>query len=99
MVNVPKEIKAFCSRCKHHRSHKVHQYKKGKDRLTAQGKRRYDVKQEGFGGQTKPVFKKKAKVTKKIVLKLTCKVCTFINQRCLKRCRHFELGGKRKADL
>lgn len=43
----------FCS------PHKVTQYKKGKDSLFAQGKRRYDRKQSGYGGQTKPVFHKK----------------------------------------
>jgi len=31
--------------------------------LFAQGKRRYDRKQKGFGGQTKPIFRKKAKTT------------------------------------
>jgi hypothetical protein len=36
----------------------------GKASLFAQGKRRYDRKQAGFGGQTKPVFHKKAKTTK-----------------------------------
>ena len=35
------------------------QYKTGKASVFAQGKRRYDRKQQGFGGQTKPVFKKK----------------------------------------
>jgi hypothetical protein len=43
---------------------KVTQYKTGKASLFAQGKRRYDRKQSGFGGQTKPVFHKKAKTTK-----------------------------------
>jgi hypothetical protein len=43
---------------------KVTQYKTGKASLFAQGKRRYDRKQAGFGGQTKPVFHKKAKTTK-----------------------------------
>lgn len=43
----------------HSRPHKVTQYKKGKDSLFAQGKRRYDRKQSGYGGQTKPVFHKK----------------------------------------
>jgi len=42
--------------------HKITQYKKGKDSLYAQGKRRYDRKQSGFGGQTKPVFHKKVRV-------------------------------------
>jgi ribosomal protein L44E len=39
----------------------VTQYKTGKASLYAQGKRRYDAKQKGYGGQTKPVFHKKAK--------------------------------------
>jgi hypothetical protein len=43
------------------RPHKVTQYKKGKDSLFAQGKRRYDRKQSGYGGQTKPVFHKKVR--------------------------------------
>lgn len=45
------------------RPHKVTQYKKGKDSLAAQGKRRYDRKQSGYGGQTKPVFHKKVRCT------------------------------------
>ncbi|KAG6469296.1 hypothetical protein ZIOFF_074004 [Zingiber officinale] len=61
MVNVPKTKKTYCKNkaCKKHTLHKVTQYKKGKDRLSAQGKRRYDRKQSGYGGQTKPVFHKK----------------------------------------
>jgi ribosomal protein L44E len=41
----------------------------------SQGKRRYDRKQSGYGGQTKPVFHKKAKTTKKVVLRLECVKC------------------------
>ena len=72
MVNIPKFKKTFCSKVKKHTVHKVTQYKKGKDSLTVQGKRRYDSKQKGFGGQTKPVFRKKAKTTKKVTLRLEC---------------------------
>ena len=54
------------------------QYKAGKASLYAQGKRRYDRKQSGYGGQTKPVFHKKAKTTKKIVLRLECTKVSFI---------------------
>jgi large subunit ribosomal protein L44e len=60
--------------------------------LFAQGKRRYDRKQSGYGGQTKPVFHKKAKTTKKIVLRLECVKCKTKAQLALKRCKHFELG-------
>ena len=58
----------------------------------AQGKRRYDRKQSGYGGQTKPVFHKKAKTTKKVVLRLECTNCKTKAQLALKRCKHFELG-------
>ncbi|KAG2750433.1 hypothetical protein P692DRAFT_20729628, partial [Suillus brevipes Sb2] len=83
--------------CKKHTPHKVTQYKKGKDSLFAQGKRRYDRKQSGYGGQTKPVFHKKAKTTKKVVLRLECTVCKYKMQLSLKRCKHFELGGEKKT--
>ncbi|KAJ7756393.1 L41 ribosomal protein, partial [Mycena maculata] len=83
--------------CKKHTPHKVTQYKTGKASLFAQGKRRYDRKQSGYGGQTKPVFHKKAKTTKKVVLRLECTVCKYKMQMSLKRCKHFELGGEKKT--
>ena len=70
MVNFPKEVKTYCNHCKAHQKWKVTQYKKGKDSLYAQGKRRYDRKQSGFGGQTKPVFHKKAKVSSVLIVPL-----------------------------
>ncbi|EFC37628.1 predicted protein [Naegleria gruberi] len=97
MVNFPKQLKAYCQKCATHKEHKVTQYKAGKASLWAQGKRRYDRKQKGYGGQTKPIFHKKAKTTKKIVLRLQCKECKRINQRGIKRCKHFELGAKKKT--
>ncbi|RMY38274.1 hypothetical protein D0864_16424, partial [Hortaea werneckii] len=76
-VNVPKTRRTYCKGkdCKKHTQHKVTQYKAGKASLFAQGKRRYDRKQSGYGGQTKPVFHKKAKTTKKVVLRLECTSC------------------------
>lgn len=95
MVNMPKSKKVFCQRCKKHESHKVSQYKKGKESVFAQGKRRYDSKQKGFGGQKKPIFKKKAKTTKKIVLKLECNKCKSKNLYPISRCKTFVLGQKK----
>lgn len=60
------------------------------------GKRRYDRKQSGYGGQTKPVFHKKAKTTKKIVLRLQCQACKTSHMHAIKRCKHFEIGGEKK---
>ncbi|KAF7158598.1 hypothetical protein CNMCM5623_003658 [Aspergillus felis] len=98
-VNVPKTRRTYCKskECHKHTQHKVTQYKAGKASLFAQGKRRYDRKQSGYGGQTKPVFHKKAKTTKKIVLRLECTACKAKKQLALKRCKHFELGGDKKT--
>ena len=41
--------------------------------------------------------KRKAKTTKKIVLRLECKTCKAKKQLKIKRCKHFELGEKKKA--
>ena len=41
---------------------------------------RYDRKQQGFGGQSKPILRKKAKTTKKLVLRLECTECKWKNQ-------------------
>jgi large subunit ribosomal protein L44e len=73
--------------------HKVSQYKTGAARLLAQGKRRYDRKMRGFGGQKKPIFHKKAKITKKISIKLQCTECKTMAQRCLGRTKSFTLGA------
>ncbi|CAO2601726.1 60S ribosomal protein L36a [Lemmus lemmus] len=91
MVNVPKTCQTFYKKCGKHQPHKVTQYKKGKDSLYAQGKRHYDRKQSGYGGQTKPIFRKKAKTTKKIVPN-----CRSKRMLAIKRCKHFELGGDKK---
>ena len=97
MVHIPKTIRTFCKKAKKHTTHKVSQYKKGKDSLTAQGKRRYDMKQKGFGGQTKTILRKKAKNTKKIVLKLECTKTKTKSFRVIKRCKTFVLGKKEKT--
>merc|ERR1712156_820232 len=92
MVNVPKQIFTYCKNLKKHTKHKVSQYKKGKDSKQAQGARRYRSKQSGFGGQTKPIFRKKAKQTKKVTLRLECTVCKTRSTRLLGRCKTFILG-------
>merc|ERR1712222_25933 len=91
MVNMPKSKKTYCVRCKKHTPHKVTQYKKGKESTMAQGRRRYDSKQSGFGGQKKPIFRKKAKTTKKVVLRLECTVCKRKSLYPIKRCKSFVL--------
>ncbi|KAB0365780.1 hypothetical protein FD754_009936, partial [Muntiacus muntjak] len=83
-VNMPKTRWTFCKKCGKHQPHK--------------GKRHYDRKQSGCGGQTKLIFRKKAKTTKKIVLRLECVEpnCRSNRMLAIKRCKHFELGGNKK---
>ncbi|KAL6611327.1 hypothetical protein ACP70R_023150 [Stipagrostis hirtigluma subsp. patula] len=105
MVNVPKTKKTYCKNkeCRKHTLHKVTQYKKGKDSLSAQGKRRYDRKQSGYGGQTKPVFHKKGQDNKEnraeaAVPELQA-LLSAPDQATLQiqRCKHFEIGGDKKG--
>ena len=94
MVHIPKTIRTYNWKAKKHTVHKVSQYKAGKKNELAQGDRRYIMKQKGFGGQTKPIFRKKAKNTKKIVLKLECTTTKSKQFRVIKRCKTFILGKK-----
>lgn len=71
--------------------------KKGKGSGIAQGDRRYKSKQKGFGGQTKPIFRKKAKTTKKVTLKLECTKCKIRRCKVIGRCKSFVLGKKEKT--
>merc|ERR1712212_1383863 len=96
MVNIPKSIRTYCPSCNNHQKFKVTQYKKSQESKFAQGRRRYDRKQQGFAGQSKPILRKKAKTTKKLVLRIECTECKWKNQVPIKRTKHFELGGEKK---
>lgn len=84
-------------KCAKHVIHKVSQYKKGKAGGIAQGDRRYKAKQAGFGGQTKPIFRKKAKTTKKVAVRLECTKCKIRRCKVIGRCKSFVLGVKPKT--
>ncbi|XP_036125223.1 60S ribosomal protein L36a-like [Molossus molossus] len=98
MVTGPKTRRTCCKKCGEHQPHKVTQYRKGKNSLYAQGKWHHNRKQSGYGGQTEPIFRKKAKTTKRIVLRLECVEpnCRPKRMLAIKRRKHFELGGDKK---
>ena len=62
-MNIPKTRRTYCQheKCKSHKVFKVTQYKKSAESKMAQGRRRYDRKQQGFGGQSKPILRKKVR--------------------------------------
>ena len=80
-MNVPKKIRTYCPKCKSHQAHTVSLYKAGKRRALAKGERRHERAKLGYGGQKYPLQREFAKTTKKQVLKLKCKVCSFIIQK------------------
>lgn len=92
-MHTPKTKYTYCPHCKKHVKHKVVQYKKGKDRPNAQGNRRYAAKQKGFGGQTKPILRRKAKQTRKITLRIECTNTKKRRTIVLGRCKTFILGA------
>ncbi|XP_030670738.1 60S ribosomal protein L36a-like [Nomascus leucogenys] len=99
MANVPKTHRTFCNKYGKRQSHKMTQNEMGKDSLYAQGKKCYKRKPSGYCGQTEPIFRKKAKTTKKIVLRLECiePNCRSTKVLAVKRCKDFELGGGAKT--
>ena len=67
-MNLPKEKRAYCPKCKSHQTMKISIYKAGKRRGTARGERRHAERKRGYGGQQFPKLAKPAKRTKKLTL-------------------------------
>jgi len=80
-VDVPKEIRTYCPKCKQHQAHTVTLYKAGKPRALAIGARAHERKKRGYGGQKYPLQREFAKTTKKQTLKLKCKVCGYMRHK------------------
>ena len=85
-------------KCGKHQSHKVMQYKKARRARILRRESDIMTANSGSGWQTKPIFCKKAKTAKKIVLRLECVESNCRSKRMLaiQRCKHFELGGDKK---
>jgi len=90
-MRIPKRIETYCPRCRKHTTHTVTLYRKGKERSLAAGRRRYNRKLRGYGGQPKPIQRKTAKTTKKMTVQLSCKDCGYIVQRLGIRLRKMEI--------
>ena len=97
MVNVPKTKRTYCVRCNKHQMFSVSLYKKGKENPNREGARRYRIKQKGYKGQTKPIQRRKAKTTKKPVLKLECQECHCKQMKALKRAKHVIITTEKKV--
>jgi large subunit ribosomal protein L44e len=90
-MRVPSVMRVHCPRCKTHTEHSVSLYKKGRERVLSQGRRRYNRKLTGYGSQPKPEQKKFAKTTKKQSLVLKCKKCGYTLMRYGIRLKKLEI--------
>jgi large subunit ribosomal protein L44e len=81
MMNVPKQIRTYCPKCKAHQPHTVSLYKAGKRRALAKGERHHKREKQGYGGQKYPLQREFAKTTKKQTLRLKCKKCGYMLQK------------------
>ena len=55
-MNLPKETRSYCPKCKSHQKMKVSIYKAGKRRGSAAGERRHALRKKGYGGEAPYVF-------------------------------------------
>jgi large subunit ribosomal protein L44e len=91
-MNVPKEVRTYCPKCKVHQAHSVSLYKPGKRRASAKGERHHDREKKGYGGQKYPLQHEFAKTTKKQTLRVKCKVCGFMRHKDGIRLRKLVIG-------
>jgi large subunit ribosomal protein L44e len=80
-MNVPKEVRTYCPKCKTHQVHAVNLYKAGKRRALAAGERQHAREKKGYGGQKYSIQREFAKTTKKQTLRLKCKVCGYMRHK------------------
>ena len=76
-MKIPKEVRTYCPRCRHHTEHKVKILKKGRESKLRRGVVHHEWDKKGYGGQKFPQQRKKAKTSKKATLVLECKKCSY----------------------
>ena len=91
MVKHPNKQNSHCVKCNKYTRHSVSIAKKKDASSAAQGQRKYDILNKGYGGKKRQQLKKKAKKTKKLTIKLSCPVCKMMKQQVLGRGKKIEL--------
>ena len=90
-MRIVKQSRKYCPKCDKHTIQTISIYKAGKMRKSAIGARHHAQDKKGYGGQKFPELKRKAKTTKKQVLKLKCKECSFQTMKPGIRLRKLEI--------
>ncbi len=90
-MKMPKTVRAYCPKCRTHTDHEVERVRKKKPSELKAGQRRFRRVTAGYGGFPRPRFEGREKPTKRISIRLRCKVCKFAVTPPTKRARKFEL--------
>lgn len=93
-MKFPRIINRYCPTCRAHRIHNVSLYKKGKENMLAEGKRRFEKKKRGYGSFPKEIFHKNAKINKKSTPVLECSECGKKQYAKAYRVKKFEIQEK-----
>ena len=98
-MKYPKSKKTYCPKCRKHTEHTVStssRKARGKAHPMSEAQRRFKAKLKGYGSFPRPNPKGDGKPTKKLDLRLKCKVCN--KSRTMGsggfRAKKFELKGK-----
>ncbi len=90
----PKTIRTYCKHCKKHQEHTVKQVKK-RGRSSAHpmsaSVKRFDRKMKGYHGFPRPQPSGDGKPTKKVDIRMVCKVCGKMHTKVGFRAKKFEL--------
>ena len=90
MVQHPNKKKSSCVKCKTYTMHNVSILKSKKASPQAQGQRKYDILNTGYGGKKRQQLRKKAKDSNKITLKVTCGKCKRVKAQVIGRAKKIQ---------
>ncbi len=79
-MHYPKEVSAYCPKCKKHTAHDVEKGRKRKASELAWGQRRFRRAQRGYGGFPRPKPEGRAKAVRRVYLKYRCQQCKYVVQ-------------------
>jgi large subunit ribosomal protein L44e len=92
-MKLPRNIKAYCPKCKNHTSHEVERVKKKKANERKWGQRRFRRVTAGYGGFPRSKPEGREKPTRRVYLRYRCKKCKKAWQRPCIRAKKFEFTG------
>lgn len=92
-MKLPRNIKAYCCKCRSHTDHEVERVKKKKANERKWGQRRFRRVTAGYGGFPRSKPEGREKPTRRVYLRYRCKKCKKAWQRPCVRAKKFEFTG------